>query len=241
MIRSVFLAAAVAGLAFAGGSLAAPPARKKSPAPRINAMIPDWTRTVHATFEGGFQMGNPSAPVKVVEYGSLTCGHCAAFAREGMNTLVGKYVKSGKVSYEYRNYILNGLDVAASLLARCGGPNGFFPLVDKLYATQPQWMGRHKLLTQAQKDQLNALPEGQRLGRLAQMVGLTGIAAQHGITAAQADRCFAHPVALNRLGQMAEAASGRGVDGTPTFFLNGANVGPQTWETLEPILREAAR
>ena len=240
MLRSVVAAAAVAGLALSGGSLAAQPARTKVPAKRVAAATSDWSRMVVATPQGGFRMGNPSAPVKLVEYGSLTCGHCAAFAREGMATLVGKYVKSGKVSYEYRNFILNGLDVAASLVARCGGPSRFFPVADTLYATQPQWMGRLSALTQAQKDELNALPEGQRLARLAQVVGLTGTAAQHGITAAQANRCLADKAALDRLGTMAEEADAQGVQGTPTFFFNGSNIGTHTWATLEPILREAA-
>jgi protein-disulfide isomerase len=227
------LVLALAALAAAG------PVAQAAPARRAAAQV-DWSRTVVATPEGGFRMGNPNARVKLVEYGSLTCGHCAAFAREGVGPLVGTYVKSGKVSYEYRNYILNGLDVAASLVARCGGAARFFPVADKLYATQPQWMGRVSALTAAQKAQLNALPENQRLGRLAETVGLTGLAAQHGIVLAQARRCLADPAALERLGKMSEAASAQGVGGTPTFFLNGANIGTQNWATLEPILRESA-
>jgi protein-disulfide isomerase len=200
----------------------------------------DWARNVVATPEGGFRMGNPGAKVKLVEYGSLTCGHCAAFFRDGSTRLVGTYVKSGKVSYEYRNFILNGLDVAASLVARCGGPARFFPVADKLYATQPQWMGRLSALTAAQKAQMGALPENQRLGRLAELTGITALAAQHGIAPASAKRCLADQAALERLGKMAEAAGAQGVHGTPTFFLNGANIGTQTWATLEPILRESA-
>jgi protein-disulfide isomerase len=230
--RAAF-ALTLAGLAVAG------PATSAAPARRAAAQV-DWSRTVVATPEGGFRMGNPNARVKLVEYGSLTCGHCAAFARQGMVSLVGTYVKSGKVSYEYRNFILNGLDVAASLVARCGGPARFFPVADKLYATQPQWMGRLSALTAAQKAQLNALPESQRLGRLAETVGLTGLAAQHGIAPVQAKRCLADQAALTRLGKMAEAAGAQGVQGTPTFFLNGANIGTHNWATLEPILRESA-
>jgi 2-hydroxychromene-2-carboxylate isomerase len=75
---------------------------------------------------------------------------------------------------------------------------------------------------------------------LAETVGLTGLAAQHGITLAQARRCLADQAALDRLGKMSEAASAQGVGGTPTFFLNGANIGTQSWATLEPILRESA-
>lgn len=230
-MRRAALALLLAGLA------AASPAAAQ---PRRAAAAVDWSRTVVATPEGGFRMGNPNARVKLVEYGSLTCGHCAAFARDGMTSLVGTYVRSGRVSYEYRNFILNGLDVAASLVARCGGPARFFPVADKFYATQPQWMGRLTALTAAQKAQLNAVPEGQRLGRLAETVGLTGLAAQHGIAPVQAKRCLADQAALDRLGKMAEAAGAQGVNGTPTFFLNGANIGTHTWATLEPILRESA-
>lgn len=231
MIRAAIL------LALASLPAAAAPAAAQ---PRRAPAAVDWSRTVVATPEGGFRMGNPNARVKLVEYGSLTCGHCAAFARQGMAPLVGTYVRTGKVSYEFRNFILNGLDVAASLVARCGGPARFFPVADKFYATQPQWMGRVSALTAAQKAQLNALPESQRLGRLAETVGLTGLAAQNGIAPAQAKRCLADQAALDRLAKMAEAAGAQGVQGTPTFFLNGANIGTHNWATLEPILRESA-
>ena len=213
---------------------AAAPAARAAPA-RV-----DWARTVVATPEGGFRMGNPAAAVKLVEYGSLTCGHCANFAKAGMAPLVGAYVRSGKVSYEYRSYILNGLDVAATLVARCGGPGRFFPVADRLFATQGQWMGRITDLTETQKAQLNALPESRRLGRMAEFAGIPQLAARHGIAPAPARRCLADQAALDRLGKMAEAAQAQGVAGTPTFFFNGANIGTHTWATLEPILREAA-
>ena len=213
---------------------AAAPAGKAAPAPV------DWARTVVATPEGGFRMGNPAAKVKLVEYGSLTCGHCASFAKEGMEPLLATYVRGGKVSYEYRNFILNGLDVAATLVARCGGAGRFFPVTDALYATQSQWKDRIKNLTDAQKQALNALPENQRLGRLAELAGIPEIAARHGIDPAQAKRCLADRAAFDGLGKTNEAAVAQGVDGTPIFFLDGANVGPHSWQTLEPILREKA-
>jgi protein-disulfide isomerase len=226
------VAAALAAAAAAPAGSA--PVRKAAPA------AADWARNVVATPEGGFRMGNPAAKVKLVEYGSLTCGHCATFAKEGMASLVGNYVRTGKVSYEYRNLFLNGLDVAATLVARCGGPGRFFPVADKLYATQGQWMDRVRNLTDAQKQALNALPENQRMGRLAELAGIPPIAAQHGIAPAAAKGCLADRVAFDRLGQMNEAAAAQGVQGTPTFFLNGGNIGVHNWATLEPILREAA-
>ena len=228
--RAIFLALTIAGSAIQAAPAAAAPV----------AAARDWSRTVVATPEGGFRMGNPAARVKLVEYGSLTCGHCAAFAREGMAQLVGTYVRSGRVSYEYRNYFLNGVDVVASLVARCGGAPRFFPIADRLYATQGQWMGRLSALTDAQRAQLDALPEAQQPGRVADLAGLTQLAAQHGVAPAQAKRCLADPVARERLGKMKEAARAQGVESTPTFFFNGANIGSLTWATLEPILREAA-
>lgn len=213
------------------------PAAHAAPAP---ATAVDWARSVVQTPEGGFRMGNPNAKVKLVEYGSLTCSHCAAFARAGMAPLVATYVKSGKVSYEFRNFVLNGLDVAASLLARCGGPGRFFPVADKLYSTQGQWMGRATSLTQAQKDRLAAAPESERLALYAGEVGLTQLAAQQGIAPASAKKCLTDQAAVTRLGQIAEAASAQGVAGTPTFLLNGTNIGTHSWATLEPILRGSA-
>lgn len=219
---------------------AALPAAAAAPAGKAASTQVNWARTIVETPEGGFRMGNPAAKVRLVEFGSLTCGHCANFAKAGMASLVGDYVRSGKVSFEYRNFVLNGLDVAATLVARCGGPGRFFPVADKLFATQGQWMGRVTDLTEAQKAQLSALPENQRLGRLAEFAGIPQIAAKHGIAPAQAKRCLADPAAPDRLGKMVEAGVAKGVEGTPTFFLDGANIGSHTWTTLEPILREAA-
>ncbi|MFL6743720.1 MAG: thioredoxin domain-containing protein, partial [Sphingomicrobium sp.] len=99
----------------------------------------DWTQTVVATPEGGMLMGNPNAKVKLVEYGSLTCPHCRAFDEEGVPALLGKYVKSGQVSWEFRNYVRDAADLTAALIARCNGAKGFFPLVRALYHDQPFW------------------------------------------------------------------------------------------------------
>jgi len=225
----------LAGAVAAVPALAAAPAGKKA-APATA----DWSRTVVATPEGGFRMGNPAAKVKLAEYGSLTCSHCATFAKEGMTPLVATYVRTGKVSYEYRNMVLNGLDVAATLVARCGGAGRFFEVSDRLYATQAQWKDRVKNLTDAQKQSINVLPENQRLGRLAELAGIPQIVAQHGISPARSKACLTDRVAFDALGKMNEAAAALGVDGTPTFVLDGENIGPHTWATLEPVLRDKA-
>ena len=241
MMRRLLLAAAA--VAVAPPAFAAPahhPAHRAAPAHHAAAPAArDWSRVVAMTPEGGFRMGNPAARVKLVEYGSLTCPHCAAFAREGEAALVQTYVKTGKVSYEYRNYVLNGIDVAATLLARCSGPSGFFPMSQTLYATQKDWVDRISGLGQAEKDRIKAMPEGQRLVRIAQAGGLTQVAARYGVAPARANQCLSDAAAVERLGKMVQAADALGVTGTPTFFVNGVMADTNVWTGLEPLIRNA--
>ena len=99
----------------------------------------DWSLVVTATPAGGFAMGNPNARVKLVEYGSMTCPHCAHFDENSVPSLIDDYVKSGKVSWEFRNYVRDTIDVSAALIARCGGAKRFFPLTRALFKDQPSW------------------------------------------------------------------------------------------------------
>ena len=209
-------------------------------APAAKAAPRDWSRTVVSTPEGGFRMGNPNARVKLVEYGSLVCPHCADFAGNGMPPLVAGYVRTGKASLEYRHYLLNAADFAAVLLARCGGAQRFFPIAEGMYRAQPQWLGKLGALGPAEADQINGLPIGQRLGRLADASGLTRIAAAGGVAPAAGKKCLADQAALDRLVDMTEAAEKLGVYGTPTFFINGARAHAGDWTTLEPLIRRAA-
>src|SRR4051812_20505535 len=146
---------------------AKPPAR----APRA-----DWTRTYSVTPEGGFRMGNPKAKLAVVEYASLTCPHCRHFAETAVGPLVAQYVRTGKASYEFRPYILDGVDIAANLVARCNGPATFFPMAADLYATQPMWRAR---VSDEDMEKLGALPQGEMMVRIAEATGLVLTGAAH--------------------------------------------------------------
>ena len=206
-------------------------------APKKQSAV-DWTRTVSLTPEGGFRMGNPNAKVKLVEYGSLTCPACRRFAETAMTPLK-VHVRTGKVSFEYRNYILNGVDVSAAIVARCGGPQRFFPIVDRLYATQREWLARISTLSDSEKQRLSSLPNNERVAGIAQSAGILPIAAVGGLPAAQAKKCLANPAALDRLSAMVEAGRALGVQGTPTFFVNGTMVSAGDWASLEPHLNKA--
>ena len=207
--------------------------------PAKGSVKADWTRTFGVTPEGGFRMGNPKAKVAVVEYASLTCPHCRHFAQTAMKPLLDQYVRTGKASYEYRSFLLNGVDLAATLVSRCNGPAHFFPMAEKLYATQPEWAAKTGQLSQAEQEKIGGLPQGQMMLEIAKVSGLLPIAASHGIPAAKAELCLKDEKAAMSLVQMEKAATDRGVHGTPTFFVNGKQVSAYDWPTLEPFLKDA--
>ena len=83
-------------------------------------------------------MGDPSG-VPMVEYGSLTCPHCATFSREIFPELKKDYIATGKVRFIFREFSRNSLDVAAFLLARCVGDDKAFAAAELLFAAQDKW------------------------------------------------------------------------------------------------------
>ena len=204
----------------------------------------DWTQTVSLTQDGGMLMGNPDAKVKLIEYGSLTCPHCREFDEKGAEPLMNTYVKSGQVSWEFRNYVRDAFDLAATLIARCNGPSSFFPLARALYKDQPNWEAKMQTAPQAQIEALQAMPSAQIPAAAARLAGLQEWAAARGVPEAKSTACLADSNGVNKLVEMNANATQQFPDfpGTPTFVLNGKMVeNVATWDTLEPKLREALR
>ena len=225
------LARLLAALAFL---LAPAAAAQAQPAQR------DWTQVVAATPEGGFRMGNPDAPVKVVEYLSLTCPTCAHFAEHGAPELIGGQVRSGRVSLEYRNFVLNAYDLAAAVISRCAAPRDYFALNHAILAAQPQWMARIQAVPAAERQQLASVPPTQGMQRIVGWAGLEAIAARHGVSAAEARACLSDQARLDRVVAMRRAGDAAGVGGTPTFAINGRiAAGVHDWESLAPLIRAA--
>lgn len=184
-------------------------------------------------------MGAPKVKVAIVEYGSLTCPHCRHFAETSLKPLVDQYVRTGKASYEFRPYMLNGLDVAVTLIASCNGPSRFFPMVEQLYATQPDWEGKVLKLPQSEQEKIGAMPQHQMMIAYAKASGIAPIAAAHGISPARASLCLKDKAAADQLMKVQQQASDRGVKGTPTFFVNDKQVQAYDWATLEPFLKDS--
>ncbi|HYD13906.1 MAG TPA: thioredoxin domain-containing protein [Allosphingosinicella sp.] len=205
-------------------------------AQRRAAAVQDWTRVAARTPEGGFRIGSPDARIKLVEYLSTTCGHCAAFSRESAARLIPVHVRSGRVSVEYRNYYLNGLDVAAALLSRCASPAGYFAMTHELLATQATWTARIQSVPAARRPQLQAMAPLQLTGELITILGLDAVGQRHGIGPAARRQCLTQ-ANLDRLEQLHDQGARAGVQGTPTFFINGAIQNVNTWAEIEPRLQ----
>lgn len=202
----------------------------------------DWTKMISQTAEGGMLMGNPNAKVKLVEFGSMTCPHCAEFAEKGGKELVDEYVKSGQVAWEFRNFVRDPVDITMSLIARCAGATPqFFAMTDAMYADQKAIFERYQATPPAQLQSLQALPAAQQFQQIAKLAGLQEWAAQRGLPSGRTSQCLSNQGEIERLVQMqTEAVDQFNVPGTPAFVINGelaANTA--SWEELEPKLREA--
>ena len=212
----------------------------------IEAVAPpeggDWTKVVSQTPEGGFVMGNPNADVKLVEFASMTCPHCAEFSEAGAQPLIDKYVKTGRVSFEMRNFVRDPLDITLSLVARCAGPERFFQLTDQMFADQREFFERVQSASADQQAALQQMSAPESFAVYARLAGLQQWAAQRGLPSARQQQCLSNQQEINQLVQMnADVATQYPeFSGTPSFVINGKLLEQTaTWDKLEPQLREA--
>lgn len=201
----------------------------------------DWTDVVSETPEGGIVMGNPNAPVKVVEFASMTCPHCADFATTGFPELRDEYIKTGQVSLELRNFVRDPADLAAAILARCGGATPYFKLTEQIFANQDEWFEKLQAMTPAQQQRLEGLPPTGIATALAEQAGLIDFVRLRGVPEEKARQCLADQATLEKLTEMtASAAQQYQIPGTPSFLINGKLVdNAANWEALEPHIRAA--
>ena len=165
-------------------------------------------------------LGPADAKVTVVEYASMTCPHCAHFETDVFENFKKKYIDTGKVRFVYREFPLDNLAAAVSMLARCAGGDKTFPLIQTFYAKQAEWA-----FTQG-----NPVPK------------LFDIAKQAGFTQESFDKCLTDQKLLDQItAQRTRASDTFGVNATPTFFINGKKL-PETPtleafdKVLEPLL-----
>ncbi|MDT8760319.1 DsbA family protein [Sphingomonas psychrotolerans] len=243
-MRSAFALLPLLALAACGGDGGNASAPVTSSTPVANVAPPagkQWTDVVSTTAEGGYVQGNPNAPIKLVEYGARMCPTCGRFDAEGVGPLREKYVSTGKVSYEFRDFPLHGApDLAAALLNQCVGTEAFFPMLDRLFGNQESFLDKQQKLSPAVQQQLQTMTPAQAAALIADAMGMVEFVKQNGIPEAKARQCLADQAAIKRIADVyADAANNRGVTGTPSFFINGKQVEASVWAQLEPALQAA--
>ena len=185
--------------------------------------------------EGGNVMGNPDAPLKLVEYASHTCVACANFSQTASEP-IKEYINTGVVSYEMRNLVRDPLDLAIARLVRCSTPEAHHALADQA------WGEFDQIMTTAQQNG-QAIQEAaiaQDFVGVAQNAGVLEFFAARGVSADQAKACLADTAGVMEIAERSDAqAKELGVDATPTFFLNGKKLEERTWPQIEALLQRA--
>ena len=160
-------------------------------------------------------MGSATAPVTLVEYGSLTCPHCAVFAKETFPKLKADYIDAGKVRFIFREFSRNTLDVAGFLLARCLGDDKAYAADELLFASQDKWAFVDKPIEP-----------------------LIATLRAAGMTEEKAQECLKNQKLANAIVAVQKRANEEiKLTGTPTFVINGKVFGGElSYDQLKQIL-----
>ena len=202
------LGGALSENALAASKTAEAPAPKPAPTPTVSSQR-HWA-------EGDMVLGQPNAPVTVIEYASMTCTHCAQFEVQTLPAFEEKYIKPGKVKLIFREFPLDGLALRAAMLARCAGRERYFGVLELLFRQQEKW-------AQA-PDPLAALA---RIGLIA------------GVPKQEFDACMADKELMDHIVQgRLDAEKSYRIESTPTFIIAGkTHSGALTMEQLDKILQ----
>ena len=162
-----------------------------------------------------YALGNPGAPIVIVEYASLTCPACQRFHTDVLPGLKKEFVETGRVRLIYRDFPLDQLAYIAAKTARCAGREKYFGFLDVFYQTQSQWA--------SSRNPLEALQKLARLGGMSEK--------------AFTDCIQDKEVETHILSKRLEAARDFGVQSTPTIFINGNRHHGLTLDEIRTILQ----
>lgn len=205
-------------------------AASPAPAPKQN-----WNATVTQQANGAFTLGNPNAKVKLTEFVSYTCPHCAHFNEQADPVLRLTQVPQGKVSVTVQQYLRNPVDITVAMLTNCGDPKRFFTRHNAFMATQDKWLAKMETFSDAQTKRWTAGAIPARLRAIASDFDFYAAMTKWGYSRPQVDRCLADEAMIKRLEAQTKAAMDLGVEGTPSFTLNGELLaGTHDWKSLAP-------
>lgn len=167
--------------------------------------------------ESDHVLGFPTAPVTIIEYASLTCGHCGNFHKHTFGGLKKNYIDTGKVKFVYRHFPLDRFAFIAAILAECAGDDSkFFEMVDVLFEQQDNWT--------RQEDPALALIE---------------LGSQNGVALEEFVNCLTNQELVDAIASESLIGSSQfGVDSTPTLFIQGEKYErSRTFEALDSYLK----
>jgi protein-disulfide isomerase len=195
----------------------------------------NWNTVVTAN-NGGHQIGNPAAKVKLIEFVSYTCPHCAHFATDGDGALQLAYVGPGKVQVEVRHVIRDPIDLTVAMLTNCGPADRFRMNHATFMLKQSKWIAPLLTASNSQRQRWYTGDNAARRRAIASDFGLYEIMAPRGYTRPEVDRCLNDEAMAKRLAAVSAADAEKwGVKYTPSFVLNGVLLtGTATWEQLYP-------
>lgn len=163
-------------------------------------------------------LGDPDAPVEVIEYAAPTCPHCARFHTVVLPQLKENYIDTGRIRYVHREAIFNPPSLWATLVARCAGPDRYFGVMDLIYSGQAEW-------TQGSPEQVAT--NLRQIGRIA------------GMSNDQLDACLTDAdtaqAIIDTYEQQAEAHD---VTATPTFVIDGQKYSNMSYADFAAVLDE---
>ena len=159
-------------------------------------------------------LGDPKAPITIIEYASLTCPHCAAFDVVTLPDLKKKWIDTGKVKLVYRDFPLDQNAAKAAQIAECAGNDRYFAVIDLMFRGQNQWAA--------------AADPVAELGKAVRIAGMS----EDDVKACLANDKIADAVVADVRG-----GESLGVNSTPTLFINGELYsGPRTNDDLDAVL-----
>ncbi|KWV93388.1 thioredoxin domain-containing protein [Erythrobacter sp. YT30] len=198
-----------------------------------------WAETVTVSESDGYIVGNPDAPLKLVEYASHTCGGCAAFSAQAKDKLISDYIASGVVSFEQRNLVRDPIDLTIATLVRCGAKENVQPLSDQAWTVLNDTFANVQQ-NNAAYEAASAQPLEQRFVTIAEAAGLIDFFAARGLSSDQARTCLADKAKVETIADNSSTqADELNINATPTFILNGRTLDVTSWGELEPILQRA--
>ena len=200
-------------------------AQAATPMPQAAEVEPGGSASSLRMEVGPGVMGNPDAPVVMIEYSDYQCPYCSQYIRETMPRIKERYIETGKVWYVFRDFPLefhpNAQEAAEA--ARCAGAqDAFWQMHDRLFGTQGEWSGQR----------------GEDV--LATFVGHAGAL---GLDVDAFEACLKSGEQAAQVAQDMEAGKQGGVRGTPSFLINGQLViGAHPFEDFQQIIEaELAR